>query len=57
MAFVQLSILGIAAEVSTGDTLRMEFRRTRYTLAYWLNKFDDRLKVRRLFEALAESGR
>lgn len=57
MAFVQLSILGIAAEVSTGDTLRMEFRRTRYTLAYWLNKFDDRLKVRRMFEAMAECGR
>ncbi len=57
MAFIQLSILGIAAEVSTGDTLRMEFRRTRYTLAYMLNNFNDRLKVRRLFEALAENGR
>ncbi|EOR7867352.1 N-6 DNA methylase [Escherichia coli] len=56
MAFIQLSLLGIAAEVSTGDTLRMEFRKTRYTLAYWLNNFNERLKVRRMFQMLAETG-
>ncbi|MDT7068185.1 N-6 DNA methylase [Citrobacter freundii] len=57
MAFIQLSLLGIAAEVSTGDTLRMEFRKTRYTLAYWLNNFKERLKVRRMFEVMADTGR
>ena len=57
MAFIQLSLLGIAAEVRTGDTLRMEFRKTRYTLAYWLNNFNERLKVRRMFEVLADTGR
>lgn len=55
MAFIQLSLLGIAAEVSTGDTLRMEYRKTRYTLAYMLNNFNDRLKARRLFEAIMDS--
>jgi hypothetical protein len=52
MAYIQLSLLGIAAEVSAGDTLRMEFRRTRYTLAYWLNNFNERIKVRRMFEMM-----
>ncbi|HHG8879939.1 N-6 DNA methylase [Citrobacter portucalensis] len=56
MAFIQLSLLGIAAEVNTGDTLRQEFRKTRYTLAYWLNNFNERLKVRRMFEVLADPG-
>jgi hypothetical protein len=31
MAFIQLSLLGIAAEVVTGNTLTMQFRRVRYT--------------------------
>ncbi|ELF2695291.1 TPA: N-6 DNA methylase [Escherichia coli] len=57
MAFIQLSLLGIAAEVSTGDTLRMEFRKTRYTLAYWMNNFNERLKVRRMFEGVVFTGR
>lgn len=55
MAFIQLSLLGIAAEVITGDTLRREVSRTRYTLAFIMNKFSDRLKVRRMFEALTET--
>lgn len=56
MAFIQLSLLGIAAEVRTGDTLRMEFRKTRYTLAYWLNGFNERLKFRRICETMAGVG-
>jgi hypothetical protein len=31
MAFIQLSLLGIAAEVVTGNTLTMQIRRVRYT--------------------------
>lgn len=31
MTFIQLSLLGIAAEVVTGNTLTMQFRRVRYT--------------------------
>lgn len=31
MAFIQLSLLGIAAEVVTGNTLTMQFNRVRYT--------------------------
>ncbi len=56
MAFTQLSLLGIAAEVSTGDTLHMDFRKTRYTLAYWLNGFNERLKYRRIYETMAGVG-
>lgn len=56
MAFTQLSLLGIAAEVSTGDTLHMDFRKTRYTLAYWLNGFNERLKLRRMYETMAGVG-
>ncbi|EAN5885312.1 hypothetical protein GOO22_001322 [Salmonella enterica] len=52
MAYIQLSLLGIAAEVITGDTLRNEVKRKRYTLAYTMNKFNDRLKVRRMFEMM-----
>ncbi|MCU8647190.1 SAM-dependent methyltransferase, partial [Escherichia coli] len=52
MAYIQLSLLGIAAEVITGDTLRNEVKRKRYTLAYVMNKFNDRLKIRRIFEMM-----
>lgn len=55
MAFIQLSLMGIAAEVNTGCTLRMDVRRTRYTLAYIMNQFDDRLKVRRIFELMGDT--
>ncbi|PJX30477.1 N-6 DNA methylase [Klebsiella sp. A-Nf5] len=43
MAFIQLSLLGIAAEVVTGNTLTMQFRRVRYTPVYYLNDFEKRL--------------
>lgn len=39
MAFIQLSLLGIAAEVVTGNTLTMQFNRVRYTPVYFLNDF------------------
>lgn len=37
MAFIQLSLLGIAAEVVTGNTLTMQIRRVRYTPVFYLN--------------------
>ncbi|MBC6504479.1 SAM-dependent DNA methyltransferase [Citrobacter freundii] len=43
MAFIQLSLLGIAAEVVTGNTLTMQFNRVRYTPVYYLNDFEKRL--------------
>ncbi|ROC26764.1 N-6 DNA methylase, partial [Klebsiella pneumoniae] len=43
MAFIQLSLLGIAAEVVTGNTLTMQYRRVRYTPVYYLNAFEKRL--------------
>jgi hypothetical protein len=45
MAFIQLSLLGIAAEVVTGNTLTLEFNRVRYTPAYYLNDFEECLKA------------
>lgn len=43
MAFIQLSLLGIAAEVVTGNTLTMQFNRVRYTPVYYFNDFEKRL--------------
>jgi len=34
-----LSLLGIAAEVVTGNTLTMQFNRVRYTPVYYFNDF------------------
>lgn len=51
MAYIQLSLLGIPAEVITGNTLSMKFSRTRYTPVYYLNEwpakfaFRDRVKA------------
>lgn len=54
MAFIQLSLLGIAAEVVTGDTLTLEFNRIRHTPAYYLNDFEERLKSQRRIKAMME---
>lgn len=53
LAYIQLSLLGIAAEVITGNTLTMKFSRTRYTPAYYLNGFRERLRFRQLYESIA----
>lgn len=47
MAFIQLSLLVIAAEVVTGNTLTMQFNRGRYTPVYYLNDFENRLAEQR----------
>ncbi|EJE0351074.1 SAM-dependent DNA methyltransferase [Escherichia coli] len=54
MAFIQLSLLGIAAEVVTGNTLTMQFNRVRYTPVYYLNDFEKRLADLRRFRAMRD---
>lgn len=52
IAFVQLSLLGIPAEVITGNTLTLQANRVRYTPVYYLNKWPDRLAFRRRVDAM-----
>lgn len=47
MAYIQLSLLGIPAEVTTGNTLTLQFNRVRYTPVYYLNDFEQRLNDQR----------
>lgn len=47
MAFIQLSLLGIPAEVVTGNTLTMQLNRVRYTPVYYINNFEKRLEDQR----------
>jgi hypothetical protein len=47
-------MLGIAAEVVTGNTLTMQFRRVRYTPVYYLNGFEKRLADLRRFRAMRD---
>lgn len=54
MAFIQLSLLGIAAEVVTGNTLTMQFNRVRYTPVYYLNDFEKRLADLRRFRSMRD---
>lgn len=50
MTYVQLSLLHIPAEVITGDTLRMDFRRVMKTPAHYLGGWDEKLKTHKLQE-------
>lgn len=52
MAFVQLSLLGIPAEVVTGNTLTMQLNRVRYTPVYYINNFEKRLEEQRRIAAM-----
>ncbi|HAS0921915.1 N-6 DNA methylase [Enterobacter cloacae] len=52
MAFIQLSLLGIPAEVVTGNTLTMQLNRVRYTPVYYINNFEKRLKEQRRIAAM-----
>lgn len=52
MAFIQLSLLGIPAEVVTGNTLTMQFNRVRYTPVYYINNFEKRLEEQRRIAAM-----
>lgn len=54
MAFVQLSLLGIPAEVVTGNTLTLECSRVRYTPVYYVNNFEQRLSDQRRIRAMRE---
>lgn len=54
MAFIQLSLLGIPAEVVTGNTLTMQLNRVRYTPVYYINNFEKRLEDQRRFTAMRE---
>lgn len=52
MAFIQLSLLGIPAEVVTGNTLTMQLNRVRYTPVYYINNFEKRLDDQRRIAAM-----
>jgi len=52
MAFIQLSLLGIAAEVTTGNALTLQLNRVRYTPVYYLNEWKSRLNLRRQVDAM-----
>ncbi|WP_416174143.1 N-6 DNA methylase [Enterobacter bugandensis] len=54
MAFIQLSLLGIPAEVVTGNTLTMQLNRVRYTPVYYINNFEKRLDDQRRINAMRE---
>ncbi|MCW0314509.1 hypothetical protein NB694_004309 [Pantoea ananatis] len=54
MAFIQLSLLGIPAEVITGNTLTLKFSRVRYTPVYYANDFGERLKTQRRINAMMD---
>ncbi|QST30988.1 SAM-dependent DNA methyltransferase (plasmid) [Escherichia albertii] len=54
MAFIQLSLLGIPAEVVTGNTLTMQLTRVRYTPVYYINDFEKRLDDQRRINAMRE---
>ncbi|WP_431022174.1 N-6 DNA methylase [Erwinia rhapontici] len=44
MAYIQLSLMGVAGEVVTGNALSDERRRVMYTPAHWLGNWPYRLK-------------
>jgi len=44
MAYIQLSLMGIAGEVVTGNALSGERRRVMYTPAHWIGDWSYRLK-------------
>lgn len=52
MAFIQLSLLGIPAEVVTGNALTMQLNRVRYTPVYYINNFEKRLEEQRRMAAM-----
>uniref|UniRef100_UPI00036C08DF N-6 DNA methylase n=1 Tax=Pantoea ananas TaxID=553 RepID=UPI00036C08DF len=54
MAFIQLSLLGIPAEVITGNTLTLKLSRVRYTPIYYANDFGERLKTQRRINAMMD---
>lgn len=54
MSFIQLSLLGIPAQVVTGNSLTLECSRVRFTPVYYINNFEKRLDDQRRFSAMRE---
>ncbi|HBX2614231.1 TPA: SAM-dependent DNA methyltransferase [Klebsiella pneumoniae] len=54
MSFIQLSLLGIPAQVVTGNSLTLECSRARYTPVYYINNFEKRLDDQRRISAMRE---
>lgn len=52
MAFIQLGLLGIPAEVITGNTLTLKFNRVRYTPVYYFNSWHDKRESRSRLDAM-----
>lgn len=52
MAFLQLSLLGIPAEVVTGNTLTMQLSKVRYTPVYYINEFKEKLEFQKRAHAM-----
>jgi len=56
MAYIQLFLLGISAEVVLGNTLTMECRRNWKTFGYYALGMEMKLRMDELIEALSKSG-
>lgn len=54
MSFIQLSLLGIPAQVVTGNSLTLECSRVRYTPVYYINNFEKRLDDQRRISTMRE---
>lgn len=54
MSFIQLSLLGIPAQVLTGNSLTLECCRVRCTPVYYINNFEKRLEDQRRISAIRE---
>lgn len=52
MSFIQLSLLGIPAQVVTGNSLTLECSRARFTPVYYINNFEKRLDEQRRISAM-----
>jgi hypothetical protein len=52
MAYIQLSLCGLAGAVIWGNTLTMEIRETWYTLVYFINDFPSRLALHKMIETV-----
>ncbi len=50
MCYLQLSLWNIPAQVIIGDTLAMDWREIYYTPAYYVYKWDTRIKIRNLLD-------
>jgi hypothetical protein len=46
MCYIQLSLWGIPAEITVGNSLSMEIREKYYTSTYFFNKWDQKLKFK-----------